>query len=92
MFICKQSTFGRSTLVTATAFALVISQTAPALAYGPSNAFGGYNDVRAMGYFRIPLGSSQADTSPTKFAGILALPQNRLLQQYLPETATNSGP
>ena len=39
----------------------ICSQTAPALAYGPGNALAGHNDVRAMGYFRIPLGAPQAE-------------------------------
>ena len=51
----------RKLTVAVTAFALVFSQTAPALAYGPGDAFAGYNDVRAMGYFHIPLGASQTD-------------------------------
>jgi hypothetical protein len=41
-----------------TAFALVFSQSVPALAYGPGDAFGGRNDVSAIVNFRIPLGAS----------------------------------
>ncbi len=57
----RRTRWARKLIVAVTAFALVFSQTAPALAYGPGDAFAGYNDVRAMVNFRIPLGVSQAD-------------------------------
>jgi len=57
--LVSRTCWTRKLTVAVTAFALVFSQTAPALAYGPGDAFAGYNDVRAMGYFRIPLGASQ---------------------------------
>ena len=61
MISLRKTCWTRILLVAVTAFALVFSQTAPALAYGPGDAIAGYNDVRAMGYFRLPLGTSQAD-------------------------------
>ncbi len=57
----RRTRWTRNVTVAATALALICSQTAPALAYGPSNALAGHNDVRAMGYFRIPLGAPQAE-------------------------------
>ena len=59
--LVSRTCWTRKLTVAVTAFALVFSQTAPALAYGPGDAFTGYNDVRAMANFRIPLGVSQAD-------------------------------
>ena len=59
--LIRKTHWTRKLTVAVTALALVFSQTAPALAYGPNSAFGGHNDVRAMVNFRIPLGASQAD-------------------------------
>jgi hypothetical protein len=59
----------RKLTVAVTAFALGFSQTAPAFAYGPNGAFGGRDDVRAMGYFRVPLGASQAGKPRTPSFG-----------------------
>ena len=73
--------------------ALVFSQTAPALAYGPGNAFGGYNDVRAMGYFRIPLSASQADKDRTPSFGFMVQRQfqfNDPLYETMPGSYRNS--
>ena len=61
MISLRRTCWTRRLTVAVTAFALVFSQTAPALAYGPNSAFGGHNDVRAMVNFHIPLGASQAD-------------------------------
>jgi hypothetical protein len=59
--LVSRTCWTRKLTVAVTALALGFSQTAPALAYGPGDAFTGYNDVRAMANFRIPLGVSQAD-------------------------------
>jgi hypothetical protein len=55
--------------VAVTALALGFSHTAPAFAYGPNGAFGGHDDVRAMGYFRFPLGDSQSEKPRTPSFG-----------------------
>ena len=57
----RRARWTRKLIVAVTALALIFSQTAPALAYGPNGAFAGHNDVRAMVNFRIPLGAPQAD-------------------------------
>ena len=44
-------------------------QTAPALAYGPNEGFGGRNSVNAMAYFHLPLGVSRAEQDRTASFG-----------------------
>ena len=61
--LVSRTRWTRKLTVAVTVFALVFSQTAPALAYGPGDAFGGRDDVRATFNFRLPLGGSQADAT-----------------------------
>ena len=49
--------------------AFAVCQTAPALAYGPFEEFGGRNSVNAMVYFHVPLGASRAERARTASVG-----------------------
>ena len=49
--------------------AFVGFQTAPALAFGPNEGFGGPNSVNAMVYFHLPLGVSRAEQDRTASFG-----------------------
>nr|TFG55509.1 MAG: hypothetical protein E4H34_00335 [Hyphomicrobiales bacterium] len=67
--LVSRTCWTRKLTVAVTAFALVFSQTAPALAYGPSDAFGGHDGIKATANFRIPLGTAQTDKDRTPSFG-----------------------
>jgi len=69
--------FGETMIKNARAFgiaallALTCIQAGPALAYGPYNAFASRDSVSAMGYLRVTLGQSQAESRRAASFGFL---------------------
>ena len=84
----------RIVTIAVTALALVFSQTAPAFAYGPGDAFAGHNDVRAMFNLRVPLGASRDGTGDSPSLGFTVQRQFRFhdpIYDPLPGSFANSA-